>query len=307
MENPLQSFLEDPSISEILVNGLEPIWVEKQGSLLQTTERFSQREVLERYVRSILSKNGRKVDRLTPFADGRLEDGSRFCVVIDPAVLGGCHFSIRKFSHDRHGLRQLLESGFLSEKALALLTKFLRGKKNILISGATGSGKTTFLNALSELIAPEERIITLEDTLELRLRHPHVVRLEARPPNSEGEGEITLRQLLRAALRMRPDRLIVGECRGAEVCDLLQALNTGHQGSMATIHANSCRDALFRLELLLLLHSQGMNTSAVKSYIGSSIQVILHVEKVQGHRKLKAISELTGMEENIFRLREYEI
>jgi len=304
---PVEQFLNDDEITEILINGTDKIWIEKQGILLETEEYFILQENLERFVRSILQNCGRKIDRLRPFAEARLQDGSRFSVVMDPAAVGGYHVAIRKFSKKHRSLKDLEENSFLSKKASTLIEGFIKDRKNILISGATGSGKTSLLNSLSGLISQKERIITLEDTLELQLQHRHVVRMETRPANTEGEGEISLQQLLRSSLRLRPDRIILGECRGAEVCELLQALNTGHQGSMATIHANSSRDALLRLELLLLLNSQGMNIKAAKTYIASAIQVVFHVEKINGLRRLQNISEVMGVEDDVFILRRHEV
>jgi pilus assembly protein CpaF len=307
MDSVLDAYLSDPGVSEILVNGPENIWVERNGNLTRENARFSSGEELERWARCLVGEAGRRIDRRNPYVDSRLSDGSRLCVMIDPVVRGGVHLSIRRFPKKRPDLSELTESGMVSEKATAFLRSAVLERRNIFVSGATGAGKTTLLNALVEEIPANERIITIEDTQELKADHPHVIGFQARPANTEGEGEIDIRTLLRCALRMRPDRLVMGECRGREAIDLVQALNTGHRGSMGTIHANSPRDALARLELLCLMELPNVNAQAMKSYLQSAIQVLVHVEKVENARRVVAVQELSGLEGAVFLLKKRDI
>ena len=303
----LAPFLTDPSVTEILVNGPENVWTERAGSLSKEAVQFPSSEILERWARKLVGEAGRRIDRRNPCVDTRLHDGSRLCVLIDPVVQGGVHLSIRRFPVRRPSLLRLAELGMMSPKAANLLLRAVTERKNIFVSGATGAGKTTLLNALIEAVPETERVITIEDTRELNPVHPHVVALEARHANTEGEGEISISSLLRCALRMRPDRIVMGECRGREAIDLVQALNTGHRGSMGTIHANSPRDALARLELLCLMELPNVNPQAVKAYLQSAIHLLVHVERVGDLRKVTATQELAGLEDGIFLLRTKEM
>jgi pilus assembly protein CpaF len=304
---PLEKFFADENVTEILVNSAQDIWVERFGRLEKTEASFLSASSLDRYARRLLLSCGRRVDRKNPFADARLADGSRLCAVIEPAVRDGMHLAIRKFQRERQSLAALEAGGSFSRKARNLLEGFVREGKNIFISGGTGSGKTTLLNALASIVPAEERIITLEDITELQIAHPHVVQLEARPPNAEGEGEIDIRSLLCRALRLRPDRLIMGECRGKEALDLLQALNTGHRGSMGTIHANSAREALARLEMLSLMEARNLNPESIRQYIVSAVHVIVHLERKDGFRLVQSIHELRGVQEGVYLLRACEL
>ncbi|NUM88916.1 MAG: CpaF family protein [Bdellovibrionales bacterium] len=299
----LRALLEDDSVTEVIVNGVRDSWVERGGVLHGIGPVFSSPEELDQWARGLLQGTGRRVDRRSPMADARLPDGSRVCVVAEPAVLGGMHVNVRKFPKHRLSLTDLVGAGFLTEGAAALLLDAVRSGKNIFLSGGTGAGKTTLLNALIALVPHGERIITLEDTAELLPDHPHVVRLEARPANAEGEGAIELRALVRCALRMRPDRLVMGECRGPEALDLLQSLNTGHRGSMGTIHANSAREALGRLELLCQMAMPQLTLPVLRALVAGAIHVVAHVERVNGRRRLASLHEVAGTEEGTILLR----
>lgn len=305
---PLDELLTDASVSEIIVNGTNPIWIEREGNLTQSTARFVSNASILQVIRRMVAQVGRKIDHHVPFVDARLPGGERLCAVIEPAVLHGPHLCVRRFPQFWPTMDELAVSGAISSSVRAHLLERVHAGDNILICGATGSGKTTLLNALASQADPKQRLITLEDTAELQIRHPHVVRLEARPPNIEGEGEISLRALLRTALRLRPDRLIVGECRGPEAIDLLQALNTGHAGSMASIHASSCREALGRLELLCLLDTtMSIPVHVLRTYIASAIQTIIFMERRDGRRQIGAIEEIRGLEDGVFLLRRVPI
>lgn len=301
---PVEHLLQDDSVTEIMVNGSRNIWYEQQGRLLRLNDHFHLPKALDRVVRKELTRIGRKIDIRTPVADGRLGDGSRICAILPPAVQGGeVHVAIRKFPRHKFSLHDLLERGTLTGHQAEYLKQQVADRKNLLLVGATSSGKTTLLNALASAVSTDERIISLEDICELKIAHPNVVALEARPANIENEGAITLEQLLRSALRMRPDRLIVGECRGPEVYCLLQALNTGHAGSMATIHANSSREALYRLESLALLSAGNVQADAIRRYICSAIDCIVFLKKAQGQRVISEICELRGVDSGNFMLR----
>lgn len=304
---PLTSFLEDPDISEIMVNDHDEIWIEKNGRIFKTSQKFINQQSYERIIRRLLGGMGRTIDRLNPIADSRLEDGSRICVVGPPACIRGYILSIRKFKRSCLSIEQLQRNGSVSTRARKVIEDLVNARKNLLVSGATGSGKTSFLNALCAILPLDQRLICIEDTAELVLQHPHTVRLEARPANAEGEGRLSIRTLLKASLRLRPDRLIIGEIRGEEALDLMQAFNTGHGGSMATIHANSPRDALSRLELLASLGAENLKIEATRSFIAASVGAIIHLQKLEGKRVVYSIQELKGLENGIYLLKNHEI
>lgn len=297
---PLQPLLDDPEVSEIMVNGPYQVYVERRGKIEATGVRFRDERHLMRIIEKILLPLGKRVDEKVPMVDARLPDGSRVNVVIPPISLNGPCVTIRKFSRDPFTMNDLISLGTITPEAAQFLQAAVQAKLNILITGGTSSGKTTLLNVLSAFISNDERIITIEDTAELQLRQDHVVRLEARPPNIEGVGEITIRDLVRNALRMRPDRIIVGECRGGEALDMLQAMNTGHEGSMTTIHANSPREALSRLETMVLMAGMDLPVRAIREQIASAIDLIVHMARLKdGSRKVVQISEIVGMEGDV--------
>ena len=294
---PLQPLLADPTISDILVNGSQEVYIERRGMLERTNVRFSDDDHLSRIVDRIVSRVGRRVDEASPMVDARLSDGSRVNVIIPPLSLDGPIVSIRRFGTDPLMAQDLLDNGTLTVEMLELLKACVEGKLNILISGGTGAGKTTLLNVLSSNIPSSERIITIEDAAELQLKQDHVVRLETRPPNIEGKGAIRQRQLVINALRMRPDRIIVGEVRGEEAIDMLQAMNTGHEGSLTTVHANSPRDALSRIETMVSMANLNLPDKAARSQIASAIHLVVQISRLpDGTRKITSISEITGME-----------
>jgi pilus assembly protein CpaF len=294
---PLDGLLLDTSVTEIMVNGARDIFVEREGRLQKAKQTFQSDEQLLEVIRKMVASIGRRIDESTPMVDGRLGDGSRINAVIPPAAVDAPTLTIRKFRSLLNSLAALVNEGTLSLNMAVFLQHAVLGRANLLISGGTGSGKTTTLNVLGSLIPDSQRVVTIEDTAELQLQHPHVVRLEYRPPNVEGRGELNIRQLLRNSLRMRPDRIIVGEARGAEALEILQAMNTGHDGSMSTVHANSSRDALARLETMVLSASIDLPLEAVRAQIGSAIDLVLHqVRRPDGDRKITQISELVGYE-----------
>lgn len=302
---PLQPFLDDPEISEIMVNGPHQIYVERNGKVELTSVRFLDEQHLLRIVEKILLPLGKRVDERVPMVDARLPDGSRVNIVIPPIALNGPCVTIRKFARDPFTMSDLIAFGTLTQEAAGFLQAAVLGRLNILIFGGTGSGKTTMLNVLSGFIPNDERIITIEDTAELQLRQEHVVRLEARPANIEGIGEITIRDLVRNALRMRPDRIIVGECRGGEALDMLQAMNTGHDGSMTTIHANNPREALARLETMVLMAGVELPIRAIREQIAGALDLIVQMQRMRdGTRKVIKISEVTGMEGEVIALQD---
>jgi pilus assembly protein CpaF len=302
---PLEPLLADPSVSDILVNGAHQVWVERRGKLSLTDVVFADDDHLMQIINKIVSRVGRRVDESSPMADARLPDGSRVNVVIPPLALDGPQMSIRRFAVVPLTMDDLVEYHTLTPGMAQLLQALTRGELNLLISGGTGSGKTTLLNILSGYIDAGERIVTIEDTAELQLRQPHVVRLETRPPNVEGRGEVTQRHLLRNALRMRPDRIIVGETRGAEALDMLQAMNTGHDGSLTTVHANTPRDALARLENMLSLAGVNVPPRVARAQIASAINVVVQVNRLSdGRRKLTGIAEVTGMEGEVITMQD---
>lgn len=290
---PLQDLLEDSSINDILINGPRNIYVERRGVLEKADMRFLDNRHVLRVIRRMISPLGRRIDESSPIVDGRLEDGSRINAIVPPLALDGPCLSIRKFRKDPLRADELVASGSLTEEALEFLTNKVEKRTNLLISGATGSGKTTLLNILSQYIPKAERIVTIEDAAELQLRNGHVVRLETRPPNNEGVGEITARELVKNALRMRPDRIIVGESRGGEVLDMLQAMNTGHAGSMSTVHANSASDAMTRLEMMVGISGFQGSASLIRKMIGSALDMVVHIgRRSDGMRRVMQISQL---------------
>ena len=302
---PLDPLLEDPTISDILVNGAKSIYVEKNGRLYKTAVTFKDNQHLRNIIERIVSKVGRRIDEKSPMVDARLVDGSRVNAIIPPLALDGPTLSIRKFKQDAGSLESLLKWNSLSKEMAETLSTAVKAKLNIVISGGTGAGKTTLLNSLSSQIPDDERIITIEDSAELALQQEHIVRLETRPANIEGIGQIAARDLVINALRMRPDRIIIGECRGAETLDMLQAMNTGHDGSLTTLHSNSARDALSRLETMVMYSGIDLPEKNIKTQIASAINIIVQVSRLQdGSRKVTSVSELTGMEGNVISMQE---
>jgi len=294
---PLEPILRDPTVSDILVNAYATVYVERRGKLELTPVRFRDNDHLLQIINRIVSRVGRRVDETAPMVDARLADGSRVNAIIPPLAIDGPSLSIRRFGASPIGIRTLLETGSIAEEALSFLGAVVQAKLNVLISGGTGTGKTTLLNALSAFVPASERVITIEDSAELKLQQPHVVRLETRPPNIEGTGEIVARDLVRNSLRMRPDRIVIGEVRGAEVLDMLQAMNTGHEGSMTTVHANSPRDALGRLEVMVGMSGVPMTELAVRQTISRALNVIVQLSRgVDGRRRVVSVTELTGTE-----------
>lgn len=302
---PLEPLLSDPTINDILVNRYDEIFVERQGRIEETHVRFRDDQHLRRIIDRITSAVGRRIDEAAPMIDARLADGSRVNATIPPVTIDGPTLSIRKFALQRFGARDLVRLGTLSEETLAVLEAVIKAKLNVIISGGTGSGKTTLLNVLSAFVPHNERIITVEDSAELQLQQRHVVRMETRPPNLENRGAIAMRELVRNSLRMRPDRIIVGEVRGGETLDMLQAMNTGHDGSLCTVHANSPRDALSRLETMIAMSGLDIPERSVRTQIASAIQVVLQVARLSdGTRKLVSFQEITGMEGEMVSMQE---
>jgi pilus assembly protein CpaF len=302
---PLERFLADDTVSEVMVNGAENVYVERSGKIERTSSRFVDDAHLMRIIDKIVSQIGRRVDEASPMVDARLPDGSRVNAIIPPLALSGPTLTIRKFSRDPYTINDLISFGSLSPRAAQFLGACVKGKMNILIAGGTGTGKTTMLNAVSSFIPGDERIVTIEDAAELQLQQAHVITLESRPPNIEGVGEVRIRELVRNSLRMRPDRIIVGEVRGAETLDMLQAMNTGHEGSMTTIHANSPRDALSRLETLVLTAGVELPHRAIREQIASAFDVLVQIVRlVDGTRRVSCISEVVGMESDVVTLQD---
>ncbi len=292
---PLEELLGDPAVEEVMVNGPDEVYVEREGRIERTTIRYPSEQALRDAIERILTPLGRRVDELSPMADARLGDGSRVHVVIPPLSVDGPALSIRRFAAERPGPDELVEWGTLTEALRELLADAVRARRSILISGGTGSGKTTLLNALSRYVADDERVITIEDAAELRLQQSHVVRLESRPPGVEGTGEVTIRDLLRNALRMRPDRIVIGEVRGPEALDLLTALNTGHDGALSTVHANSPADALRRLETLALMAGVGLPHDAIREQVARGIELVVHLERgSDGSRRVNEAAEVVA-------------
>jgi len=302
---PLEPLLADPTVSDILVNGCSQVYVERCGRLELTDVRFSDDAHLMKIIDKIVSRVGRRIDESSPMVDARLPDGSRVNAIIPPAALDGPVMSIRRFAVIPLKMEDLLRNKSLTPEMALILQGLAKSKVNMLVSGGTGSGKTTMLNILSGYIPASERIVTIEDAAELQLQQPHVVRLETRPPNIEGKGEINQRSLVKNALRMRPDRIILGEVRGPEAVDMLQAMNTGHDGSLATIHANTPRDALSRLENMIGMAGLNLPPKAARQQISSAITVIMQIARLSdGHRKVVSIQEITGMEGDIITMQE---
>jgi pilus assembly protein CpaF len=302
---PIEPLLQDDNVSEVMVNGPADVWVEKNGTLHKTPVRFSDEHHLRRIINKIVAQVGRRVDESSPLVDARLPDGSRVNAVLPPLSLTGPILTIRKFAKSRWDLAGLVGMGSLPVEAKEFLEQCIKAELNILISGGTGSGKTTLLNALSTAIPQNDRIITIEDAAELRLHQPHVVRLEARPKNVEGQGEIPIRELVRNSLRMRPDRIIVGECRGAEALDMLQAMNTGHDGSLSTCHANTPRDAVARVESMVLMAGTDFPIRAIRQQVSRALDLVVQIERFSdGSRKLTSITEVQRMEGDTVTLQE---
>ncbi|MDP2162785.1 MAG: CpaF family protein [Hydrogenophaga sp.] len=302
---PLEPLLADPTVSDILVNGPSQVFVERRGKLELTEVVFSDSDHLMKIIDKIVSRIGRRVDESSPMVDARLPDGSRVNAIIPPLALDGPLLSIRRFSVVPLTISDLIDKRSLTPTLAELLSAMVQAKMNILISGGTGTGKTTLLNVLSASIPHQERIVTIEDAAELQLQQPHVVRLETRPPNIEGKGEVSQRALMRNSLRMRPDRIILGEVRGAEVLDMLQAMNTGHEGSMATVHANSPRDALTRLENMAGYGGAVISQDAMRQQISSAINAVIQIARLtDGRRKVVSVQEITGMEGDIITMQE---
>ncbi len=302
---PLEPLLADHTVSDILVNGFETVYVERRGKLEKTNARFTDHSHLINTIDRIVSAVGRRIDESSPMVDARLADGSRVNVIIPPLAIDGAMLSIRRFGVELLGMENMIELGTVTEQVARVLEAIVKARLNVLVSGGTGAGKTTMLNILSSYIPHDERIVTIEDSAELQLRQPHVVRLETRPPNIEGKGEVTSRDLVRNSLRMRPDRIIVGEVRGGEALDMLQAMNTGHDGSLTTIHANTPRDALGRVENMVSMTGISFPINALRSQISSAINIVLQIARLEdGGRKLISMQEINGMEGDVITMSE---
>ena len=308
---PLERLIADDSITEIMCNGADDVWIERGGKLYETTVRFTDESHLRRIINKIVSQIGRRIDETSPMVDARLPDGSRVNAIIPPLSLSGPLLTIRKFSRRRLALEDMINIGSLSVEAVDFLSRCIEAQLNVLISGGTGSGKTTLLNALSAAIPNSERIVTIEDAAELQLAQRHVLRLESRPPNIEGEGQVPIRDLLRNSLRMRPDRIIVGEVRGPEALDMLQAMNTGHDGSLSTVHANSPRDALHRVETMVMMAGFDLPLRAIRQHVSAALDLLVHVERLEdGSRRVTQVVEVLRMESDVIQLQdifEFEI
>jgi pilus assembly protein CpaF len=302
---PLEPLLADNTISDILVNGFETIYIERHGKLERTNARFTDPAHLLNTIDRIVSNVGRRIDESSPMVDARLADGSRVNAIIPPLAIDGASLSIRRFGVELLSMDSLIKLGSVTEEVAQVLSAVVKARLNVLVSGGTGSGKTTMLNILSGYIPDDERIVTIEDSAELQLQQPHVVRLETRPPNIESKGEVTSRDLVRNSLRMRPERIVIGEVRGGEALDMLQAMNTGHDGSLTTIHANSPRDALGRIENMVFMTGIAFLISALRAQIASAINIVLQISRLEdGKRKLVSIQEINGMEGDIITMSE---
>jgi pilus assembly protein CpaF len=302
---PLEPLLADKTISDILVNGCDNVYVERRGKLKKTNVRFNDERHLLNIIDRIVSGVGRRVDESSPMVDARLADGSRVNAIIPPLALDGATLSIRRFAVELLGVQHLVEYGSMTEDVGKILDAVVKARLNVLISGGTGAGKTTLLNIVSGFIPPDERIVTIEDSAELQLQQPHIVRLETRPPNIEGSGQVTSRDLVRNSLRMRPDRIIVGEVRGGEALDMLQAMNTGHDGSLTTVHANTPRDALARIENMVAMAGVNFPLNALRTQIASAINLVVQIQRQEdGVRRIVSIQEINGMEGDVITLSE---
>ncbi|MGH3507270.1 MAG: CpaF family protein [Nocardioidaceae bacterium] len=302
---PIEPYLRDPDLTEVMVNGPFDIWVERNGKLERVDARFNDDAHLRRTIDKIVARVGRRIDESSPMVDARLADGSRVNAVVPPLALDGSLLTIRKFSEDPFTVDDLITFGTLSPATSELLRACVKGRLNILVSGGTGAGKTTTLNVLSSFIPDDERIVTIEDAAELRLEQDHVLRLEARPPNIEGKGQVTIRDLVRNSLRMRPDRIVVGEIRDAAALDMLQAMNTGHDGSISTLHANAPRDALSRLETMVLMAGMDLPVRAIREQVASAVDLIVQQTRLKdGSRRITAVTEVVGMEGEIITLQD---
>jgi pilus assembly protein CpaF len=302
---PLEPYLKDDSVTEIMVNNHSTVYIERDGKILRTAARFLDDGHLRRTIEKIVGQVGRRIDEAQPYVDARLPDGSRVNAAIPPIAIDGACLTVRKFSRDPYQAEDLISFGTLSSKSARFLEACVRGRTNILVSGGTGAGKTTTLNVLSSFIPEDERIITIEDSAELRLLQPHVVRLEARPPNIEGKGAVTIRDLVRNALRMRPDRIVVGEVRSGEALDMLQAMNTGHDGSISTVHSNSPRDVLARVETMCMMAGMDLPIRAIREQMASAIQLIVHQSRLKdGTRRFTHVTEVVGMEGDVITLQD---
>jgi pilus assembly protein CpaF len=302
---PIQRFLDDPTVTEIMVNSDSSIYVEREGRLSRTKYRFVSEGHVRRVIDRIVALIGRRIDEASPMVDARLPDGSRVNAIIPPLAVDGPALTVRKFSADPFTSTDLIRFGTLSPEIAGLLEACVVGRLNILITGGTGTGKTTLLNVFSSFIPEDQRVVTIEDAVELQLNQEHVIRLESRPPNIEGRGQVTIRDLVRNSLRMRPDRILIGEVRGAEAFDMLQAMNTGHEGSMSTLHCNSPRDGLGRLETMVLMSGMDLPLGAIRDYIASALSVIVHLSRLQdGSRKITHVTEVVGMEGTIVTLQD---
>jgi pilus assembly protein CpaF len=294
---PLETFVRDADVSEIMVNDKDTIYVEKAGKLHFTGVSFHSDQQLRHTIEKIVARVGRRIDESSPYVDARLPDGSRVNAIIPPLAVDGPALTIRKFAADPYEVDDLISFGTLNAQSARFLEACVKGRASVLVSGGTGAGKTTTLNVLSSFIPTDERILTIEDAAELRLQQPHIVRLEYRPPNIEGRGEVTIRDLVRNALRMRPDRIVVGEVRGTEAMDMLQAMNTGHEGSISTIHANTPRDALTRLESMVLMTGTELTVRAIREQMASALDLVIHESRLKdGSRRITHITEVVGME-----------
>jgi pilus assembly protein CpaF len=302
---PIDVLLRDPAINEVMVNGPDHIYVERNGKIVQTDVRFVDEPHVRRIIDKIVSQVGRRVDEATPMVDARLPDGSRVNVIIHPLAIGGPFMTIRRFAADPYQVHDLVTFGTITEQVANFIDACVRGRLNVVVSGGTGTGKTTMLNVLSSFIPPDERIITIEDAKELQLQQPHVLCCEARPSNIEGKGEVTIRDLVRNSLRMRPDRIVVGEVRGAEALDMLQAMNTGHDGSITTVHSNSPRDTLSRVETMSLMAGMDLPVRVIREQMSSALDLIVHLTRLRdGTRRVTHVSEVMGMEGDVIVLQD---